>query len=160
MLPTDGTPGIGSHQIRLLEDATATAGLCRSAENDGNRVPDTGGSSPALIAVPQAMSIETSFVVSSEQRPRATGPVTESMTKGDEAAGSMGIAAAATRTPARRGGAVPWLPGRIGFRVGGRKGVWSGATGAQLTPQGCGSNGMSRCPRRLGAQGRSAWTRP
>src|SRR5580698_2718520 len=82
------------------------------------------------------------------------------MTKGDEAAGSVGIEAAATRTPARRGGAVPWLPGRIGFRVGGRKGVSSGATGNQLTPPGCGSNGISRCPRRLGAQGRSACTRP
>jgi hypothetical protein len=165
MLPTDGTPGIGSHQIRLLEDATAIAGVCRSAENDGNRVPDCGGSSPAPIAMPKATLIETSFVVSSEQRPRATGPVTdspvtESMTKGDEAAGSMGIEAAATRTPARRGGAVPWLPGRIGFRVGGRKGVWSGATGTQLTPPGCGSNGIRRWPRRLGAQGRSAWTRP
>jgi hypothetical protein len=148
--------GIASHQTRWLQGAGPIAGACRSAENDGSTVLDSVRRSLAELKVSWAMSMYAVFRVPPEDGPKTARPVTRSIPKSLEASGSAGMEDGCTRIPARRGGAVPSLPGRIGLMDGGRRGACVGATGTDAIPFGCGINGVSWYARRFGADSRSA----
>lgn len=159
-LLTVSAGGAAPHQNLSLQGARRMAGACCWAKNDSSMGLGSARSSEAVFAVLGATSIEASFRPSSGDRPRTARPVTGSISKGASAGGSAGIEAGCTRTPARGGGAVPSLPGRIGLMTGGRRAPCVGASGAHSAPLGWGSNGVTRCTRRPGDQGRSAWGRP
>jgi hypothetical protein len=71
-------------------------------------------------------------------------PVAGATAKVPDAGGSTGIEAGCARTRFSFGGAVPSLPGRIGWITGGRWGVGKGATGAHPIPAGSGISGVTR----------------